>query len=204
MIEELIHEFQKKFDKEIVSVKILKEKEGIFCKEEVSTNKKIVIKLEEKGIDALFEHQADAIRCIREGKNVIIVAGTAGGKTLCYNIPVLEELEKAKKSRALYIFPTKALTQDQLRKFRELSSNRVVSAIYDGDTPVNMRNLIRKKSRVIFSNPDMLHYGILPNHKKWGELFLNLKYVVIDDAHIYKGVFGGNVALVLRRLRRIA
>jgi len=170
--------------------------------------------LESVGISALFSHQAKALNAIFAGKNVIIATPSASGKTLCYQLATLDALVHDKDSRALYIFPTKALAQDQLRSLKQIahplslrSRSEAISpqatATFDGDTPREERANIRKQARVVLTNPDMLHLGILPNHQSWSKLFRNLKYVVIDETHIYRGVFGSHVANVLRRLRRL-
>lgn len=156
------------------------------------------------GITGLYHHQARALELLSRGLHVVIATGTASGKSLCYHIPVYEELLENPSSRALYIFPTKALAQDQLRSLRELHGGEVVSAAYDGDTPPDLRGWIRREARVVLTNPDMLHYGILPNHRLWGSFFRRLRFVVLDEAHVARGVFGSHVAQVLRRLRRVA
>jgi len=154
------------------------------------------------GINKLYVHQAEAFDLVKDGKNVLVVSGTASGKSLCYNLPVLDEMLKNKKTKALYLFPTKALAQDQLRAIKELDFPGLV-ATYDGDTPRDERSRIRKQASVVLSNPDMLHYGILPAHRQWANFFLNLKYIIVDEVHVLRGVFGSNVAQVIRRLRRI-
>jgi len=156
------------------------------------------------GITALYAHQAQALELVSRGHNVVIATGTASGKSLCYHIPVYQELLENPSSRALYVFPTKALAQDQLRSLEELHGGGVVSATYDGDTPLELRGWIRRQAQVVLTNPDMLHYGILPNHRLWGGFFRHLRYVVLDEAHAARGVFGSHVAQVLRRLRRTA
>ena len=163
--------------------------------------------LGEHGISSLYTHQAEAVNNIRQGRNVIVTTSSASGKSLCYNIAVLETLLNEPDSRALYLFPTKALAQDQLRVLRELFSPTLLKAeqfaTFDGDTPQAERAEIRRQARIILSNPDMLHVGILPNHRNWSRLLRSLRYVVIDEAHIYRGVFGSHVAGVMRRLRRL-
>jgi len=154
------------------------------------------------GINRLYTHQALAFDLVKDGKNVLTVSGTASGKSLCYNLPVLDELLSNKKAKALYLFPTKALAQDQLRAINELDFPGMV-ATYDGDTPREDRARIRRQASVVLSNPDMLHYGVLPAHRQWANFFLNLKYVIVDEVHVLRGVFGSNVAQVVRRLRRI-
>lgn len=156
------------------------------------------------GINRLYSHQAESVNAARNGENVVVVTSTASGKTLCYNIPVMEELERDPKARALYIYPTKALAQDQLGKLRQYEIPFLKAATYDGDTPKQERPFIKSSANLILTNPDMLHVGILPYHTTWSDLFRNLKYIVIDEVHSYRGVFGAHVANILRRLRRIA
>lgn len=160
------------------------------------------------GIEALYTHQADAVEAARRGENVVVVTGTASGKSLCYNIPVLEGLLEWSEATALYLFPTKALAQDQLRgllRFKEARPELpLVAGAYDGDTPANTRRTLREKGNCILTNPDMLHSGILPRHTSWSRFFENLRFVVIDEIHVYRGIFGSHVANVLRRLARIA
>ncbi len=165
--------------------------------------------LEATGITALYSHQVQALNLAQSGNHLVVVTGTASGKTLCYNLPVVDTCLKNKDARALYIFPTKALTQDQQGKLAAWidslgSEPGLSSAIYDGDTPSAHRGTIRGKARILLSNPDMLHTGILPHHTLWAEFFGNLRYVVIDEMHMYRGVFGSHLANLLRRLQRIA
>jgi DEAD/DEAH box helicase domain-containing protein len=160
-----------------------------------------------KGIRRLYIHQAVAAETVHAGKNVVIVTPTASGKTLCYNLPVLNEVLENSDTRALYLFPTKALAQDQLAELHDLNQrlqNCFGVFTYDGDTPADARKAIREKSHVVLTNPDMLHTGILPHHTRWTRLFENLRYIVIDELHTYRGVFGSHLSNVLRRLRRIA
>lgn len=160
-----------------------------------------------KGIRQLYTHQANAAEAAHMGKNVVIVTPTASGKTLCYNLPVLDAMLADLDTRALYLFPTKALAQDQLAELCDLNQrleNRFGVFTYDGDTPSDARKAIREKSHVVLTNPDMLHTGILPHHTRWTRLFENLKYIVIDELHTYRGVFGSHLCNVLRRLQRIA
>ena len=196
-------------------------------------------RFQEMGVERLYTHQAHAIDLIREGKNVTVVTGTASGKSLCYNVPVLESVLADPHTRALYLFPTKALAQDQLKVLKRLrgegdlmprrrlprrrsgtegtaagpaSRERASSpgalefraGTYDGDTPTTLRNRLREEANLILTNPDMLHAGILPNHARWADVFSELRYVVVDEIHVYRGIFGSHVANVLRRLRRIA
>ncbi|HHV43771.1 MAG TPA: DEAD/DEAH box helicase [Firmicutes bacterium] len=162
--------------------------------------------LQARGIDALYTHQCAAYERVLAGRNLVVVTPTASGKTLCYNLPVLDGILKDDSLRALYIFPTKALAQDQVNELHELVTELEVpirTFTYDGDTPADARRKIRVAGHIVVTNPDMLHVGILPHHTKWVKLFENLKYVVIDELHIYRGVFGSHFANVLRRLERI-
>jgi DEAD/DEAH box helicase domain-containing protein len=159
-----------------------------------------------KGIRRLYTHQASAAEALHAEKNVVIVTPTASGKTLCYNLPVLDAILGDSDTRALYLFPTKALAQDQLAELYDLNQrleNRFGVLTYDGDTPGDARKAIREKGHIILTNPDMLHTGILPHHTRWTRLFENLRYIVIDELHTYRGVFGSHLCNVLRRLRRI-
>jgi DEAD/DEAH box helicase domain-containing protein len=159
-----------------------------------------------KGVEQLYAHQAEAAERIHCGKNVAVVTPTASGKTLCYNLTVLNSVLENPDTRALYIFPTKALAQDQLSELEDLGrkmGDPFGVFTYDGDTPSDARQAIRQKGHIVLTNPDMLHAGILPHHTKWTRLFENLQYVVIDELHTYRGVFGSHLANVLRRLRRI-
>ena len=163
--------------------------------------------LEKHGMVSLYTHQAEAVNNARQGRNVMVSTSSASGKSLCYNTAVLQALLTEPASRALYLFPTKALAQDQIRVLRELFHPSLLKdeefSTFDGDTPMAERAEIRKRARIILTNPDMLHVGILPNHQYWSRLLRSLKYVVIDEAHIYRGVFGSHVAGVMRRLRRL-
>lgn len=157
-------------------------------------------------IPGFYSHQAQALNAISSGDNVIISTSTSSGKSLIYQIPVLHQLESADKTTSMYIFPTKALAQDQKRSFQNLMNKMSLNAFvdtFDGDTEPEKRSQIRNNARVIFTNPDMLHTSVLPNHQSWRHFLANLKYVVIDELHIYKGLFGSHVALVMRRLRRV-
>jgi DEAD/DEAH box helicase domain-containing protein len=156
------------------------------------------------GVTALYRHQAETWEAAQRGENVVVTTGTASGKSLAFNLPVLDAIARAPKTRALYLYPTKALAQDQARALGELRLKGLRQAIYDGDTPSERRWQIRKWSNAILSNPDMLHVGVLPHHDRWGDVLHNLRYVVVDEAHVYRGVFGSHVANVLRRLRRLA
>ncbi len=160
-----------------------------------------------KGIENLYSHQATTAEFARAGKNCVVVTPTASGKTLCYNLPILNAVLENRDTRALYLFPTKALAQDQLAQLHDLAKRLEDSFgvfTYDGDTPGDARKAIRERGHLILSNPDMLHTGILPHHTKWVRLFENLRYVVLDEVHTYRGVFGSHLANLLRRLARVA
>jgi DEAD/DEAH box helicase domain-containing protein len=169
---------------------------------------RLVAALRSRGTAPLFTHQAAAVEASLAGENVVVVTGTASGKTLCYNLPVLQSLLADPAARALYLFPTKALAQDQAAALGDLlgtlkAADEVQVRTYDGDTPQAQRRGIRDQARILITNPDMLHTGILPHHPRWSALFENLRWVVIDELHVYRGVFGSNVANLLRRLRRL-
>ena len=160
-----------------------------------------------KGIQEPYSHQAATAELVHGGKNVVVVTPTASGKTLCYNLPVLNAVLENPDTRALYLFPTKALAQDQLAELHDLATrleDRFGVFTYDGDTPQDARKAIRERGHIVLTNPDMLHSGILPHHTKWMRLFENLRYIVLDELHTYRGVFGSHLANVLRRLRRVA
>jgi DEAD/DEAH box helicase domain-containing protein len=154
--------------------------------------------------DALFSHQREAWDAAARGEHLILATGTASGKSLAFNLPVLDAIARQPKNRAIYLYPTKALAQDQARALAALRAPSVRAAIYDGDTPAERRWQIRKWANVILTNPDMLHVGVLPHHDRWTDVLHNLRYIVVDEAHVYRGVFGSHVGNVLRRLRRLA
>jgi DEAD/DEAH box helicase domain-containing protein len=160
--------------------------------------------LQAQGLTGLYRHQAQAFGAARRGEHLVVATGTASGKTLAFNLPVLDSLAAEPKLRALYLYPTKALAQDQARALGSFRLPRLRPAIYDGDTEAERRWQIRKWANVILTNPDMLHIGVLPHHDRWGDVLQNLRYVVVDEAHVYRGVFGSHVGNVLRRLRRAA
>jgi DEAD/DEAH box helicase domain-containing protein len=162
--------------------------------------------LKVRGIQKLYTHQADAVHAALSGKNVVVVTPTASGKTLCYNLPVIQSVLENPESRALYLFPTKALSQDQVAELHEVITDLgadIKAFTFDGDTPANARRAVRSAGHIVVTNPDMLHQGILPHHTKWVKLFENLKTVVIDEVHSYRGVFGSHLANLIRRLKRI-
>ncbi|MCX8125854.1 MAG: DEAD/DEAH box helicase, partial [Dehalococcoidia bacterium] len=159
------------------------------------------------GISDLYSHQARAIDLARSGKNVMVATPSASGKSLCYHIPVLESMLTSKTDCAIYLFPTKALAQDQLRHLQQLAHPRILDrgeyGIFDGDTPTDERTEIKRRCRVVLTNPDMLHVGILPNHPGWSRILRRLRFVVCDETHVYRGVFGSHVGNIIRRLHRI-
>ncbi|WP_127533661.1 DEAD/DEAH box helicase [Paenibacillus kobensis] len=167
---------------------------------------KLKAALQDRGVNELYVHQAKAYQAVREGRHVVAVTPTASGKTMCYNLPVLQSLLENDDGRALYMFPTKALAQDQvaeLQKLADIMEVDIKTHTYDGDTPPTVRTAIRNAGHIVVTNPDMLHSAILPHHTKWVKLFENIRYIVIDELHAYRGVFGSHVANVIRRLKRI-
>ena len=169
-------------------------------------DRRLCAALHSRGIENLYSHQAEAVEHALEGRNVAIVTPTASGKTLCYNLPVLNALLADTSGRALYLFPTKALAEDQrleLERLNQAIGSPISCHTYDGDTPSDARRSIRDKANIVLTNPDMLHSGILPHHTKWAKLFENLRYFVIDELHFYRGVYGSHLANILRRLKRI-
>jgi len=200
------------YRQQVIHIERIPPQGAIFGKLDNPLHPSLQASLESLGISALYSHQAKALNAILAGRNAIIATPSASGKTLCYHLATLDALLHDKDSRALYIFPTKALAQDQLRSLKQILGetkdlSQLLSpgavATFDGDTPQSERANIKKQARILLTNPDMLHLGILPNHQSWSRLFRNLKYVVIDETHIYRGVFGSHVANVLRRLRRL-
>ncbi len=184
-------------------------KEGVYSDFPSTLNPRLASALQANGIKNLYSHQAKAFDEVSKGNNVVIVTPTASGKTLCYNLPVVNTLLDNPDLKAIYLFPTKALAQDQTKELNQLLSsiqgnNGLRVYTYDGDTPQSLRQSIRTKGQIIITNPDMLHSGILPNHPKWIKIFKKLKYVIIDEIHTYKGVFGSHFANLMERLSRIA
>ncbi|MBA3295635.1 MAG: DEAD/DEAH box helicase, partial [Acidobacteria bacterium] len=174
------------------------------------TDARLVTALAARGVEHLYSHQSEAFAHVLAGRHVVTITPTASGKTLCYNAPVLNSILKDPSTRALYLFPTKALAHDQLAELHGLSQlvqqgtdTQIGVFTYDGDTPADARRAIRGKAHVVLSNPDMVHTGILPHHPRWAKVFENLRYVVIDELHAYRGVFGSHLANILRRLQRI-
>jgi len=195
------------FAGQLVHVEELCERPPVHADVPGGLNPTVQTVLHQQGIEQLYSHQAEAIAKVREGRNVVIVTGTASGKTLCYNVPVIETLIADPMATTLFLYPTKALTQDQLRGLAAFQDReqkiQFLAGAYDGDTPQRLRRRLRDAGNAILTNPDMLHQGILPHHARWNRFFTHLKYVVIDEVHAYRGVFGSHVANVMRRLHRI-
>lgn len=190
----------------IVHWHTIEEKEAKTVEMPFHINENLIDALQKRGVNELYTHQRSAFEAVQSGENIVAVTPTASGKTLCYNLPVLQAITENPQARALYIFPTKALAQDQKSEINELIGEAdlmINSYTYDGDTQSSIREKVRKAGHIVITNPDMLHSAILPHHTKWVSLFENLKYVVIDELHIYRGVFGSHVANVIRRLQRI-
>lgn len=195
-----------KFANNIMHHKIIEEKGAVYAEFPAELHPSIQQALATKGIDKLYSHQRAAFDAAVGGQSITAVTPTASGKSLCYHLPVMQSILEDASSRAIYLFPTKALAQDQLADLHELieaSGEDVLSYTYDGDTAPGLRSKVRKSGHIVLTNPDMLHSGILPHHTKWVSLFENLKYIIVDELHMYKGVFGSHVAHVLRRLKRI-
>ncbi|UXH44688.1 DEAD/DEAH box helicase [Rossellomorea vietnamensis] len=207
-LQQLIEYFKKDpdFNKQIVHWHTIDEKPAQLVDLPFEIDERIKKALHRRGVGRLYTHQSSAFQLAMEGKSFTAVTPTASGKTLCYNLPVLQTILDQPDSRALYIFPTKALAQDQKSELNEIIAEAEVSInsyTYDGDTAANIRQKVRKAGHIVITNPDMLHSAILPHHTKWVSLFENLKYVIIDELHIYRGVFGSHVSNVIRRLKRI-
>src|SRR5947208_3999599 len=189
-------------------LEILPERAGRFAAPERPLDDSLIRLLAARGIEQLFSHQVAALEAARAGRDFVVVTGSASGKTLCYNLPILEATI-ATGARALYLFPTKALAQDQLKGLLELVGDDPQLArnarpgVYDGDTPTAQRRRIRGEASLVLSNPDMLHASILPYHPKWAAFFSELRFVVVDEVHTYRGILGAHVSAVLRRLMRI-
>jgi len=209
---------QRFYDNQLIHIERLGGRMPQYASLERPMMRSLVEALQAGGIKKLYSHQAQAINAARNGKHVVVATSTASGKTLCYNVPVLEAVAQNSRTRALYLFPTKALAQDQLRNLKELVHRFKTTAAknnngkspfdprfgtYDGDTPKSSRSRLRQDANILLTNPDMLHIGILPHHQRWSHVLKHLRFVVVDEAHIYRGVFGSHVAVVLRRLTRL-
>jgi DEAD/DEAH box helicase domain-containing protein len=207
-LEQVLQNFKasEKMTSNITSWVEIPAKEAVYADFPDFIDERIKAALERRGVKRLYSHQASAIQAVHDGESVVVVTPTASGKTMCYNIPVMDAILKDEASRALFLFPTKALSQDQTTELHELITEAGVDVktyTYDGDTPQSARKAIRQAGHIVVTNPDMLHNGILPHHTKWTKLFENLRFVVIDEVHHYRGVFGSHLANVIRRLRRI-
>lgn len=188
----------------LANVVTVPEKDPAYAELKIELHPRLASSLRETGIEKLFTHQAAAIEEVLAGNDCVVVTGTGSGKTLCYNLPVLQTCLTEPVATALYLFPTKALAQDQAGKLESLIPGKDVRVgVYDGDTPRPERSLIRKSANIVVTNPDMLHIGILPRHEEWSRFFRALRYIVIDEAHTYRGVFGSHVGNVVRRLLRL-
>jgi DEAD/DEAH box helicase domain-containing protein len=197
-------------DAHVTAVRRLPAAAGQYAPFPAALDPRLLSGLQARGISQVYTHQAEAIDHALAGRHVVVITPTASGKTLCYNAPVLHSILQDPSSRALYLFPTKALAQDQLAELQGMvetieagSGDRIGVFTYDGDTPQDARRTIRSRAHIVLSNPDMVHSGILPHHPRWAKLFENLKYVVVDELHAYRGVFGSHLCNVLRRLQRI-
>ena len=194
------------FMKNVTSWQVVPERKARYGEFPSDLDPRVKQTLHERGIDRPYIHQSRAIAAALSGQDFVVVTPTASGKTLCYNVPVLDSILKDESARALYLFPTKALSSDQVAELYSMIERigaDVKAYTYDGDTPASARSAIRQAGHVVVTNPDMLHQGILPHHAKWVKLFENLRYVVIDEIHAYRGVFGSNLANVIRRLTRL-
>lgn len=207
-LEQMLDYFKasEKITNNITSWVELPAREAVYAEFPDFIDERIKAALEKRGVHKLYSHQASSISAVNNGESVVVVTPTASGKTMCYNVPVLNAILKDEESRALFLFPTKALSQDQTSELHELITEAGVDVktfTYDGDTPQSARKAIRQAGHIVVTNPDMLHSGILPHHTKWTKLFENLKFIVIDEVHHYRGVFGSHLSNVIRRLKRI-
>ena len=203
---ETFEAMQSQPDSPITAIRRQPAREAEFVEMPSTVDARLASALEKRGVQELYSHQGEAFDRVAEGRNVVIVTPTASGKTLCYNLPVLHALLSDTDACALYLFPTKALSEDQLASFHELveaMGSDIRAFTYDGDTPGDARRAIRRRANVVLTNPDMLHAGVLPHHTKWARFFEKLQYVVVDELHAYRGVFGSHLANVFRRLQRI-
>lgn len=192
------------FDGDLVHARTIPPRQPLFADLDPPLPGALRSRLRDRGVERLYLHQAETIRKVRDGVSTVMVSGTASGKSLGYQVPIAEKILADPKRTALLLFPTKALAQDQLRSLQQLRIPGLVPATYDGDTPQDRRRWVRSHANVVLTNPDMLHVGILPNHAAWATFLLRLEYVIVDEMHTLRGVFGSHVALVLRRLRRLA
>ncbi|MGD8710382.1 MAG: DEAD/DEAH box helicase, partial [Ectothiorhodospiraceae bacterium] len=204
-VRRLTRRIKQKYRGRITGELVVPAREGRYAELPEELDERLCRGLTSRGVQRLYSHQRDAWERVRSGRNVVVVTPTASGKTLCYNLPVLQDALR-ERSKALYLFPTKALSQDQVAELMELNEAGglgIRAYTFDGDTPGDARKAVRTKGDIVVSNPDMLHQGVLPHHTKWAQFFESLRYVVIDEMHTYRGVFGSHVANVMRRLRRV-
>ena len=204
-VESLIAGLQRRDRARITGELVLPETPGSYAELPPGLDPRLASALRARGVSRLYSHQREAWDHVRQGRHVVVVTPTASGKTLCYNLPVLQAA-LAGDAKALYLFPTKALSQDQVAELTELNQSGglgVRAFTFDGDTPGDARKAVRTRGDIVVTNPDMLHQGILPHHTKWAQFFEQLRYVVVDELHTYRGVFGSHMANVLRRLRRV-
>ncbi|REJ69276.1 MAG: DUF1998 domain-containing protein [Planctomycetota bacterium] len=200
---------QSRYGGQIEHVEVLPQREGTFASPTRPLPDPLRALLAARGIEQLYSHQVASLEHARQGRDAVVVSGTASGKTLCYNLPILERVLEEPQTRALYLYPTKALAQDQLKGLLELLSTseaihrQITPSVFDGDTPTAQRRRIKAEANLVLSNPDMLHASILPHHPKWGQFYSDLRYVVLDEVHTYRGILGAHVACVLRRLVRV-
>ena len=205
----VVQEFQRLIEQPESPIRAIRHQsatDGEFADLPDSVDPRLRNSLQQRGIERLYTHQAEAFEQIEAGKNTVIVTPTASGKTLCYNLPVLNLLLREPEARAMYLFPTKALAEDQLHGFQATADNlrtEIRAFTYDGDTPQDARKAVRHRANVVFTNPDMLHSGILPHHTRWAKLFESLRFIVIDELHYYRGIYGSHLANILRRMKRI-
>jgi DEAD/DEAH box helicase domain-containing protein len=194
---------------QLVHVEELPERTGKYAVPTAPLPDSLTKLLASRGIEQLYSHQVAALEAARAQRDLVVVTGTASGKTWCYNLPILESALAEPQARALYLFPTKALAQDQLKGLLELVGDMpelataIRPGVYDGDTPNAQRRRIRSEANLVLSNPDMLHAAVLPYHPKWAAFFAELRYVVVDEVHTYRGILGAHVSAVLRRLQRV-
>jgi len=213
-MESIIRRFpdDERFTKNIMAVNEVPARAGEYCEIPEQLSDAIIDILADSNINKLYSHQGEAIRQALDGEHLAIATGVASGKSLCYQLPVLDSWLRDKESRAMFLYPTKALAQDQKRELANLLSRLMEISgqpcggigIYDGDTPASQRKIISQRSNFIFTNPDMLHLGIMPHHTRWAKFFSNLRYIIIDEVHTYRGIFGSHFTNVIRRLKRIA
>jgi DEAD/DEAH box helicase domain-containing protein len=202
-MDDIRQKFPLNISQNIVCYQILSSRNAEYGEFPPTIHSEIKKMLFSKGIERLYSHQSEALSDILENKNIVVTSGVSSGKSLCYQIPIIQSIVENSLHRTLLLFPTKALTQDQKKHFAQLMPTLKME-IYDGDTPAEQRKKIRSNANIVFTNPDMLHLGILPHHTQWREFFANLRYIVVDEIHIYRGIFGSHFANVIRRIKRIA